>query len=282
MSSRRTSMAAQLTAAVVALFSFMAVAPAAQAAPTNIVLFGDSLLANPVFAVAETMQGPGKVSGNAPGEGRCARGNIRIGSEMQAQTGIKVEDFACSGAAAFAPLAGTNRLATQVDQALGQGKLTPGTRAVMLQIGMNDNWKAPNLYDVQKREYVNEVRNQINRVRQAAPNAKVTMVGYPDIVGPGGESCWVHWNGVDAPPIAVGPVRAALDAAHDWQRAAAQATGSSWLNLEAQTLGHGTCAPREQRWVVGIIDNTSKPFNITTHLTHEGNAEVARILSRNL
>lgn len=282
MNSRRVGLSAKLVAAVVALFTMVALAPAAQAANTNIVLFGDSLLANPAFSVAEQMQGPGKVSPNAPAEGRCARGEKRIGAELQARTGTKVEDFACAGAAGFAPLAGTNRLETQVSQALAQGVLSPATRNVMIQIGINDTWKAPNLYQVQRDEYIKEVRRQMDRVRKVAPNAKLTMLGYPDIVGDAGMSCWVHWNGVDAPPMPIVPVRAALDAAQDWQRGAAQAIGGNWVNLEAETKGHGTCAPRDQRWMVGVIDNSSKPFNITTHLTHEGNAGVAAVIARHL
>lgn len=282
MHSQRIGLPAKLVAALVAVCSFVALAPAAQAAPTNIVLFGDSLIANPAFNIAEVMQGPGKVTPNVAPEGRCPRGAKRIASELQAQTGIKVEDFACTGAAAFAPLSGEKRLVTQVNQALSQGKLNAGTRNVMVQIGINDTWKAPNLYDVQRDEYVKEVRRQMDRVRAAAPNAKITMLGYPEIIDRAGNSCWVHWNGVDQPPMVIPPLNSALAAAHDWQRQAARAVGGNWLNLEAATRGHGSCAPRDQRWVAGVIDNSSKPYNITTHLTHEGNRGVAEVLARNL
>ena len=111
MHSQRIGLPAKLIAALVAVFRFVALAPAAQAAPTNIVLFGDSLIANPAFNIAEVMQGPGKVTPNVATEGRCPRGAKRIASELQAQTGIKVEDFACTGAAAFAPAFLTARCA---------------------------------------------------------------------------------------------------------------------------------------------------------------------------
>ncbi|WP_312098287.1 GDSL-type esterase/lipase family protein [Corynebacterium dentalis] len=282
MHSQRVGLPAKLVAALVAVFSFVALAPAAQAAPTNIVLFGDSLLANPAFNVAEAMQGPGKVSRNAPTEGRCPRGEKRVAAELQAQTGIQVEDFACTGATVQRPIYGDARLENQVNQALAQRQLTPGTRNVMFQIGINDTFKAPNLYNVQLDEYVKEVRRQVARVRAAAPNAKVTMVGYPEIVDRAGNSCWVHWNGVEQPPLAIAPLNNAIVAAHNWQRAAANAVGANWLNLEAATRGHGSCAPRDQRWISGVIDNNSKPFNITTHLTHEGNRGVAAVIARNL
>lgn len=282
MHSQRVGMPAKLLAALVAAFSFVAIAPAAQAAPTNIVLFGDSILANPAFSVADVMQGPGKVSPNAPMEGRCPRGAKRVGAELQAQTGIQVDDFPCTGATVQRPIYGDARLANQVNQALAQRKLTPGTRNVMIQIGINDTFKAPNLYDVQLNEYVNEVRRQVARIRAAAPNAKVTMLGYPEIVDRAGNSCWVHFNGVEQPPMQILPLNNAIIAVNNWQRAAAQATGANWLNLEAATRGHGSCAPRDQRWMAGIIDNNSKPFNITTHLTHEGNRGVAAVLARNL
>lgn len=282
MNSRRSSVTAKILAAVVALFSFVSLAPAAQAAPANIVMFGDSLLANPHFPIAAQMQGPGHTTGNAPSAGRCPRGISRVGASLQRQTGIKVDDFPCTGAAMFAPLSGEKRLVTQVNQALAQGKLTPATRSVFLQLGINDTYKAPNLYQVQHDEYVKEAKRQVNRIRRAAPNAKVHFLSYPEIAGRGGNSCWIHWNNAPSPVMPLAPLRDALDSVHAWQRAAARATGSQWVNLEAATRGHGSCAPREQRWIAGVIDNSSKPYNITTHLTHEGNDGVAAVIARHI
>lgn len=271
-----------VAAATATVASVVVAGPAAEAQEKNVVLLGDSLMANPTFAFAEYMQGPGKATGNAPGEWRCPRGDSRIAASLQREIGGKVEDFACTGAVAYAPVEGEKRLSRQVDSAINQGQLNGATTNVLIQIGMNDTWKAPGFYHVQSENFVNEMKTQVGRVRAAAPNAKVTFLSYPSLVGKQGETCPVHIN--NAPPliIPVGAVRAAVDSAHDWQRQSAAATGSNWVNLEQETLGHDMCAAKDQRWVAGILDNSSEPYNITTHLTHRGNDEVAKVIARHL
>jgi hypothetical protein len=271
-----------LVAVAAATAGGLVTAPQADAQEKNIVLLGDSLMANPTFSVAEHMQGPGKATANAPGDGRCPRGESRIAASLQRETGGKVEDFACTGAVAYAPVESEKRISKQVDTALAQGQLNGGTTNVLIQIGMNDTWKAPGFYNVQSENFVNEMKAQVGRVKAAAPNAKVTFLSYPSIVGTQGEVCPVHVNNAPPAVIPVGAVRAAMDSAHDWQRQSAAATGSNWVNIETETLGHDMCAPKEQRWVAGIIDNSSDPYNITTHLTHRGNDEVAKVIARHL
>ncbi len=271
-----------LAAVAAAVMGGAVSAPSAQAQGKNVVLLGDSLMANPTFAVAEAIQGPGKATANAPGEWRCPRGESRLAASLQRESGAKVEDFACTGAVAYAPIEGEKRLSKQIDTAINQGHLNGATTNVMIQIGMNDTWKAPGFYPVQSENFVNEMRTQVDRIRAAAPNARVSFLSYPSLVGNNGETCPVHIN--NAPPlvIPVGAVRAAVNSAHDWQRQSANATGADWINLEAETLGHDMCAPQEQRWVAGILDNSSDPYNITTHLTHRGNDEVAKVIARHL
>ncbi|AKK06806.1 GDSL-like Lipase/Acylhydrolase family [Corynebacterium mustelae] len=268
--------------AVVAGFSSVVAGPVAVAQEKNVVMFGDSVLANPTFLWAEIFQGPGKATKNAPGDWRCPRGESRIAASLQRLIGGKVEDFACTGAVAYAPIDANKSLKKQVDTALNQNQLSPATTNVLIQIGVNDTWKAPGLYHIQSQRFVDEMRVQVGRIKAAAPNARVSFVSYPAMVGPHGETCPFHINNAPAPVIPVGAVRSALNAAHDWQRQSAAATGSDWINIEPETKGHDMCAPQNQRWVAGILDNSTEPYNITTHLTHRGNDEVARILSRHL
>ena len=95
-----------VAAATATVASVVVAGPAAEAQEKNVVLLGDSLMANPTFAFAEYMQGPGKATSNAPGEWRCPRGDSRIAASLQREIGGKVEDFACTGAVAYAPVEG--------------------------------------------------------------------------------------------------------------------------------------------------------------------------------
>ncbi|WP_459612852.1 GDSL-type esterase/lipase family protein [Corynebacterium urogenitale] len=282
MTSRRFTLKAKFVAVLTALFTMAGLAPAAQAAPSNVVLIGDSIMANPYFDFADKIQGPGKVSRLAPFDGGCPKGSKRIAVSLQNQIGRPVDDFACNGAVVYSRESVEKRLSTLVDRALRSGKLTRSTTNVVLQVGINDTLKGLDLYENQKRNYVNSAKRQVARIRAAAPNAKISFAGYPAIAGEYGMSCWVHFNGVSFPPVPVFPIRNMLNAVHDWQRSAARATGASFIDIERPTWNHGTCAPRNQRWIAGLIDNDTKPYNMTAHLTHEGSDKVAGIIARAL
>ncbi|WP_315535513.1 GDSL-type esterase/lipase family protein [Corynebacterium matruchotii] len=278
---RRFAVAA--TAAVTALMGGLVATPAASAQERNVVLFGDSIMANPTYVIADLIQGPGKATKNAPTPaGRCPQGQSRVGASLARISGAKVEDFACTGAVAYAPIEPNKRLSKEVDLALAGKQLNAGTTNVFLQIGMNDSWKAPGIYSVQTENFVNEMKTQVGRIKAAAPNAKIAFVGYPSILGANNTACPVQLNNMPAPPISTISVRNSLNAAHDWQRQSAAATGTGWIDLEKDTAGHDMCAAKDQRWIAGIIDNSSDPYNITTHLTHKGNDGVAEILAKHL
>lgn len=283
---KMSTILAALAAVLMVGGTVTATAPAAQAAPRNIVLFGDSIFSNGTGTfpskVAELWQGPGKVTGNAPSDGRCKRGAARVGANLQRQTGLKVEDYACNGATAYAPANGDNNLKRQIDQAIRQGNLNRSTQAVFMNIGILDNIYAPGYIDSQTRRFVAGVSPQIQRIKRAAPNAKVAFVGYPHIVDKYGTGCWIHTRTLENVALTVPPVRMAQDAAQHWQRQAARANGIGWIDLEAATRGNGTCAQPNKRYMSGLIDSTSTPYNMTTHLTKVGNEGVARVLARHI
>lgn len=277
--SRRTKIASVLAAVATAVSSFAVAAPTATAAPQNIVIFGDSIMANTHHPIADHMQGPGVAPGNAPADGRCARGASRVGASLQAQTGIRVDDYPCNGAVAHSPVGGGNNTNNQINNALAQGTLTPATRTVFIQAGFNDAWKAPGVYEWQKQAYVDAMRGQVGRIRAAAPNAKIAFIGYPSIVGPNGETCLVHIPQAPNPMVPLGFTRMPFDAANSWEIAAAQELGVGYIDLQGPTAGHDMCAPADQRWFAGFWDNLSDPYNLTAHLTVPGNDAVARILA---
>ena len=271
-----------LATAITTAIAMLAIPTAATAAPGNVVLFGDSMLANPPYLLADKMQGPGKVSGTIHKRGRCPKGEKNVGASLKRETGRQVEDFSCTGAAAFGPLANGNNLNSQVNNALRERALNGATSYVAIQIGINDTYKGAGIPSQQRGAYMFAVGNEIKRIRKAAPNAKITLLGYPSVVDGHGTGCWFQVKGAPMMPMTLPVLRHAFDAVHDWQRSTAHANGVSWLNLEAATRGHDSCAPDSKRYIAGFYDNRSKPYNITTHLTHEGNDAVARIIARDM
>lgn len=283
----RRRLATTMIAALSALLMISGETPAASAAPNGpIVLFGDSMWSNGTGTfpskMAELNQGSGKVGGNAPAQGRCKRGEARVGASLQRQTGVPVEDYACNGAVAYAPANGVNNVSAQIRRARAQGNLNPSTRAVFLNIGMLDNLWAPGLPATQTKNFVAAMRPEIDRIERSAPNAKIAFVGYPHMVDHIGQGCWLHVGALDRIAMPVPPLRMALDASHHWQRQAARATGIGWIDMEAATRSNGTCASPDKRYVSGLIDQTSRPYNMTTHLTEVGNEGVAGVLSRHI
>lgn len=270
-----------LALSVATAFAGVVFAAPAQAAPGNIVLLGDSLLANPPFQAVEYIH-PGDLSGTEYRPGRCSHGTERVGVSLRNQTGRVVDDFSCTGAAAYGPIAGGNVLASQINSALAQHAVNPGTHAVVIQIGINDTYKGPGIYSHQEAAFVGALGDVARRVRAVAPHARILMLGYPEVLGPGATACPIHLHGLPDAVIPVGFVQGALDAAQNWQLAAARAHGLGFIDLRAATRGRHMCAPDDVRFVAGIIDNRSKPYNITTHLTHEGNHAVAAVIRRHL
>lgn len=276
--SRRGKLAGLLAAALTAISGAAVAAPQADAQAQNIVIFGDSIMANTHHPIADHMQGPGVAPGNAAPSGKCPQGASRVGVALQEVTGIRVDDYPCNGAVAHSPVGGANNTFNQISNALAQGALTPATRTVLIQAGFNDAWKAPGVFAWQQTAYIDAMRVQVGRIRAAAPNARIAFVGYPYIVGPQGQTCLIHIPGFE-PMVPLGFTRAPFDAANAWQRAAAADLGVGFIDLEGPTLGHDMCAPREERWFAGFWDNLSHPYNLTAHLTVPGNYAIARILA---
>lgn len=269
---------AAVAAAVVGATGVVANTPAAEAQQRNVVLFGDSLLANPPHGFVDFVN-PGFTTGVTLAEhSSCPKGIDRVGVELERRHGAHVSDFSCSGAATFGMLNNHSPLAMQVDEALQSQQLNPGTTNVHLQIGLNDNFKGFGIYAHQKQSYRDYVGHQIDRIRHAAPNARIQILGYPEMLGMNDFVCPVHFNQVELSfPFA--PLGNSLRAVTDWQKTVAADKNVEYFDLNRASHGHGQCAPKEQRWVSGFLDNQSDPYNMTFHYTHEGNRHIADIIA---
>lgn len=119
-----------LTAAVAVAGSVMGLAPAAQAAPGNTVLLGDSYFANTTLNQIIDAK-----LGNARG---CIQGKFRVATELQRLTGARVDDYSCNGKELYL---GREPLEARLDQAIRDGKLNRNTRNVPIMVGANDTYR---------------------------------------------------------------------------------------------------------------------------------------------
>ncbi|MGB3887347.1 SGNH/GDSL hydrolase family protein [Gordonia sp. (in: high G+C Gram-positive bacteria)] len=90
-----------------------------------------------------------------------------------------------------------------------------------------------------------DVTATLAEIRRRAPNAQVLIVGYPRLM-PAARTCRPAVGIADGDLDYVNRIEAALNAA---VRAAAKATGVTYVDLERPFAGHDACAARGTRWI---------------------------------
>ncbi|HIW96696.1 MAG TPA: hypothetical protein H9867_09520 [Candidatus Corynebacterium gallistercoris] len=264
--------AAATTAAVVTM------APAAQAAPGNSVVLGDSLAANPTIVDYVA----GKFSMAIPGARVNPLGcgtDYRLSGSIGAANGTEVADYTCAGASYRT---GGIHMIDQVRRAHRDGALDAGTREVVLFSGANDTYP----YMINDRMPVPQIREQlkvairdaVNEARRLAPNAKIKVVGYPTISNPDGRVCLL--NVIPGQPTVdvLFNIREVEDALQWAAVDAAAETGAQFVDLKPLSAGHGMCS--NDRWIAGVIDTTSGPRNLILHMTDAGLNAVGEHIGR--
>lgn len=267
---------------------------AANAAPAgNVVMFGDSFFANPTYAQVGGIQAaPGSSDifyqgqPGSPSPQGCPQGQSNIGNELK-KFGHDVVNMACSSAKAGGTSKRSN-MQSQVSHALNRNTLNANTDSVLIQFGAND---APSLITdnpvtgassdaILGEDYFKGMRDNISRIKRAAPNAKITVVSYPAVSAPNGALCPVRTQG-----FGPGFNLDFLSVAHNTEKfinsnmyRAARANNVNFYNLNAATKYNNMCANNSQRYVAGLVE-TGVPHNLSTHITHKGNREIARMLN---
>ena len=95
--------------------------------------------------------------------------------------------------------------------------------------------------------------SSLNAVRAKAPAARVAILGYPWIM-PASGSCFLKM------PVAKGDVpyvRGIQATLNDAVRRAAEATGSTYVDMNAVSNGHDACQPLGVRWVEPVLLGTN-------------------------
>lgn len=264
--------------------------PAPVAAPPEIngdvresyVSFGDSLAANPTvtdIAVNKAQKAGLPVPWRNIRPGFCAQGPNNFPAQTAQKTGLRLVDYSCGGATAYVQTQPTDpiphdTLADQVDCAIANNHLNGDTRLVSVSIGVNDTYQMSNLNvpdtDGRQQRYRDAVIPALNRSKQAAPGAKVVLLGIPDQTDDHNQTCATNLYGVVSHwyfPI----VSNYQEEVRNEQRDSANAAGVQFLDMADEisaASGLNGCSPNPQRRSAAVFDDA--PHRFTFHLTDAG------------
>ena len=260
----------------------------------NIVVFGDSIYANPARISLRNKNvlnvSPDNIPGGKNHQG-CIIGGINIPSELRKYTNKPIMDYTCAGAAVTFETPAAD-MYESVQHAINTRALNATTDQVIINIGMVDynlvnslqgvpvNWAAPSkaMADVEAK-----MTEYVNRIKTVSPNAQITLVSYPAISSENGTVCPIRTDldGNNA-GVALDVTFKTYEDRADWTLwKVAQNTGSRYFDMRSATRHNNMCAPNEMRYISGSIEKTL-PFNMTNHLTHEGVYAVGKILADNV
>jgi len=267
-------------------------APQAVAAGAQTVMFGDSVFANPTYgqigttsslspSASTTLSSATHGIEDTPGA-PSPQGQSNVGRELGRVSGQNVANYACSAAKA-AGHAHRKDFDEQINGAIANNDLNGATKNVLIQFGANDFQEIMRPSLSSSDPYFDGMKHSIQRVRQAAPNARITVVGYPAVSARNGAVCPLRTSmpGSTAAGFNMdyaGLVRTGEDQVNSAMYKAARANGVQYYDLRADSIDHGMCAPDSSRWISGKWEY-SVSHNLFNHLTHLGNRNVAQLLN---
>lgn len=111
----------------------------------------------------------------------------------------------------------------------------------------------------------------LQKIHTLAPNARVFVVGYPDILPQSG-NCW------SAIPLTTGDVAYLNSVEHDLNamlQSEASANGATYVDTYDPTIGHDLCQSESVRYVEPLIPSTDA---ISVHPNAAGEAAMASLL----
>lgn len=238
------------------------------------VALGDSFVANPGATDEANGTGrPGKV---------CPVSATNVGHNVAERLGLQLHDYSCNGTVAYVPTT-PKSLAGFAEQAIANGDVNHDTKLITIAIGANDAMQAfwaPD--DVQNDMYHRAVTGTINRLKEHAPNAQVMLIGMPEITSRDDVhyACPANVFG-HAPQVPAAPVHVVEMNLQNRQIRAAEATGSTFINMkDVSNINAAMCGPDGQRHVSAMLDSDTANYNMPNHLTHEGSRVVAGEVAR--
>ncbi len=267
---RRVSRLAAGVAASAAVFSAgltLVAGTGTAASAATYVAMGDSYTSGP------------KIPTQSSAAGGCDRSNLNYPSDVAAALKLTFTDVSCSGATTANILNTTQDVSPGPDNPPQLGAVGSGTQIVSLQIGGDDlgftniieNCAAltpwgPTKVGANCRNYYdpngnNSLANAVTALAQpirtilddihnaAAPNAKVFVLGYPDILPENG-ACWPSMPFETADAEYLNSVEQDLNT---MLQETAAANGATFVNTYTPSESHNACTSESTRWVEPIV-----------------------------
>lgn len=273
-----------LVAFSAALMGAATIAAPANANERNMVIFGDSIVADPpagAYLAGRLGSSNSSLSSDNATAGtfrpECVTSNTSFAEQAARLLGLPARNYSCAGTVSISN--GVN-IASQVDAAVRNRALNPATARVLVSTGFNDTYNNNNLSDGAIRSrYVAHMAPLINRIRAAAPNARIQIVGYPTLAS-GGNVCPFHMFPNTQVGIPLGDVVKWENQAQWMNVDLARATGTQFLDLKPATRNNGMCALDGQRYWAGLIDFHAGSGNLPIHVNDRGHRAIAGIIAR--
>ncbi|MEJ4112995.1 GDSL-type esterase/lipase family protein [Corynebacterium kroppenstedtii] len=242
----------------------------------NYVAFGDSIQMDPndvQLAAAKSPMLEKALNLPAPAPGRCVSSPNPYPKRVGARTGLEVQNYGCAAATVEFPHAIGGDIARQVDTALREGTLNPSTRLVSLAFGFNDWYQDPNIgRSVEDRKVTagRVMNDQIARVKHAAPNAKILLIGNPDLTDGRNNICMSNGFGVQLKFYY--PLLAFIqDNIRQWQADVAAQNHVEFLDMMSMINtpnNNNGCVSNPDRLSAAFYDDA--PHHLWGHLTDKG------------
>ncbi|MBF6351299.1 MULTISPECIES: SGNH/GDSL hydrolase family protein [Nocardia] len=286
-------MAAVLTATV--MYTPAAAAPVENGRPPgkSLVVLGDSFTANYPKLFSGTKE--------------CLHAPTSWPSQLSRRMGLAgtpdFVDASCSGSTISSGQGWW--LVHEVAEAVKQQAFGPETDVIAIQTGMNDVWSKTNLSslitslqpcvfnfvdgcgleaadqgrfpdyrNVTGQLYAKRIREVITYLRFHAPNARIMLVGYPELFPAGQEHVCVNVLGAGHVVQPRGrAVTEYLDRLDDAQREAAELLKLEFVDIRSVTAGHGLCS--DEPWLNGFFDPAADEAGMPFHPSAHGDAVTA-------
>ena len=290
---RCLTLGATLVTAVTALLATSGIATGTAGASSRspfYVALGDSYTSGPGLPA---QLGP---QTNPPAPAACQRSSDNYPTIVAKSLGVAVDDVSCLGAST-----------KDLDASQGSGipaqlsALGPSTSLVSLGIGGNDlgfssvvancaavtpwgatkvGWSCRSHYTVNGVDELVSLVHQVGDrvaalltdVRSRAPQARVFVIGYPDIVPASGRGCWPMLPFSSPDLDYVRSIEADLN---DTLSSDASAAGDGYVNMATPSADHNACTSATSRWVEPIVPS---PGTFPLHPSAVGMAGMARVL----
>lgn len=248
----------------------------------NVVTYGDSYAANPhqIVGMANQYEELKPLLADYPRTGQLESGKECLQAPdnwprlLENGGELDVSDWSCT--------AQTSRtMLDRIDASIDAGDLTADTDSVVFPVGLNNfgPWGQKDGLDVTDFDavqdaYASDMREAARRVRAVAPDAELVIGGMPQLTA-GDTFCFV--NVVPDRPFGL-PVEyltRVQDAAQSMQRDSAAEIGAEFVDLRANSQGHDSCAPDQQRYIAGLIDTTTPDYKMIVHPSQLGQEFIA-------